>query len=304
VIPVKKSGDAELTRDWLQTGFLRLKTGGQLWTAVDHPRDHWLHEEMKKLFPKVTRLPHNKKGVVYVATKTSEPKKIKNFRAEFSFRDTRSVKNQTSEGGSESPVSRDAEAQRSGALAPTENSPTGARDKTGLIYGVTRPGVFSHRRVDGGARGLIHVMDIPPGARVADIGCGSGTVGFAAALRHPDVTVLAIDSNPRAIECTRQGAELNGLTTITTLLNADALCEPRGTYDVVVGNPPYYSNYRIAEIFLAGARRALKPGGRVWMVTKQPHWFVERMSQMFDDVEEIASKGFKVIVGTQRDSSS
>ncbi|MFN0197221.1 MAG: class I SAM-dependent methyltransferase [Planctomycetaceae bacterium] len=257
VIPVKKSGDGELTRDWLQTGVQRLKIGGQLWTAVDHPRDHWLHEELKRYFPKVKKIPA-KKGVTYIATKTKEIKKVKNFRAEFAF-----------------------------------------RDQGRMIQGVTRPGVFCHRRVDAGARAIMSVMEIAPGNRVADIGCGSGAVGMAAALRHPDVTVLAIDSNPRALECTQRGAEINGITNIVISLNADAVCEPQGEFDVVVGNPPYYSNYRIAEIFLQGASRALRPGGRVWMVTKQPNWFVERMSEMFDNVNEIPAKGYSVIVGTK-----
>ena len=281
VMPVKKTGDAELTRDWLQTGFLRLKVKGQLWAAVDNGRDHWLHEEMKKLFPKVTRLPE-KRGVVYIASKTGEPKKVKNFWADFEFRD---------------PGMREREAG-TGDRGPGRRKSD--EDERRLIRGVSRPGVFSHRRVDEGAMALMNVMEIHPGDRVADIGCGSGMVGIAAALRHPGVTVLALDSNPRAIECTLKGAELNGVTSLTAKLDANAACEPRGTFDVVVGNPPYYSNYRIAEIFLGGAWRGLKPGGRVWMVTKQPNWFVERMSQMFADVEVLASRGYKVILGTKR----
>ncbi|MEX0725485.1 MAG: hypothetical protein WD065_04400, partial [Planctomycetaceae bacterium] len=146
VIPVKKSGDAELARDWLQTGFLRLKTGGQLWTAVDHPRDHWLHDELKKYFPKVTRLPQ-KKGVVYIGTKTSEPKKIKNFWAEFEFRDGRvegpesRVQGQRLRGsgtGDRGPVDLL-------ARSASEGSSSDDFAKGRLIHGVSRPGVFSHR---------------------------------------------------------------------------------------------------------------------------------------------------------------
>ena len=44
--------------------------------------------------------------------------------------------------------------------------------------------------------------------------------------------------------------------------------ETDGTFDVFAGNPPYYSDYRIAEVFLDTARRALKPGGVCYTVCK------------------------------------
>ena len=57
------------------------------------------------------------------------------------------------------------------------------RDRQRLIRAVSRPGVFAHRRVDPGARALMEVMEIEPGARVLDMGCGSGTVALAAVVR-------------------------------------------------------------------------------------------------------------------------
>ena len=38
---------------------------------------------------------------------------------------------------------------------------------------------------------------------------------------------------------------------------------------MALGNPPYYSHYAIAELFLQTALKGLKPGGRVQIVTKQ-----------------------------------
>jgi 16S rRNA G1207 methylase RsmC len=160
--------------------------------------------------------------------------------------------------------------------------------------------VFSHRRLDLGARTLINAMEIRPGMRVLDIGCGSGVVGFAAALRSENVSVLAVDSNARAIDCTIRGAIRNNLTNVETLLNASGECgEPR-TFDLVLGNPPYFSNYRIAEIFLEAARRALKPGGEVLMVTKTPNWFLEHMPRYFQHVEERPAKNYSSVAGRQK----
>src|SRR5262249_28311319 len=93
------------------------------------------------------------------------------------------------------------------------------RDQERLIKAVSRPGVFSHRSLDAGARALINTMVVGDGDRVLDLGCGSGAVALAAAFRASAVTVVAIDSHTRAVECTVQGAKLNELTNVTTILD-------------------------------------------------------------------------------------
>eukprot|EP00456_Euglypha_rotunda_P073534 TRINITY_DN66_c0_g1_i13.p1 TRINITY_DN66_c0_g1~~TRINITY_DN66_c0_g1_i13.p1 ORF type:complete len:147 (-),score=45.73 TRINITY_DN66_c0_g1_i13:23-463(-) len=54
------------------------------------------------------------------------------------------------------------------------------RDRGRLIKVHSRPGVFSHRRIDLGARTLINTMQIKPKMKVLDMGCGVGTVSLAA----------------------------------------------------------------------------------------------------------------------------
>ncbi|HVW02075.1 MAG TPA: methyltransferase [Planctomycetaceae bacterium] len=171
------------------------------------------------------------------------------------------------------------------------------RDQGRLIWCISRPGIFSHRELDGGARALMHIMPVEPGMRVLDIGCGSGAVAMAAAFRADNVQVLAVDSNSRAVDCTRRGAELNELTRIETLVNASGEYGQDRQFDLVLGNPPYFSNYRIAGIFLEAAERALKRGGEVLMVTKTPNWFVEHMSERFNDVRVDETTNYWVVRG-------
>ena len=173
------------------------------------------------------------------------------------------------------------------------------RDGDRLIRAVSRPGVFNHRSLDAGARALLNTMTIREGDRVLEIGSGSGAVSFAAAFRAPGVSIVALDSHSRAVECTENGARLNGLTNVTAILEAAGNAPNAGSYDLVLGNPPYYSDYRIAEIFLQGAKRALKPGGRVLMVSKSPAWFENRMSELFADVRLHAHKLYTVVEATQ-----
>jgi 16S rRNA G1207 methylase RsmC len=173
------------------------------------------------------------------------------------------------------------------------------RDRGRLIRAFSRPGVFSHRHIDPGARQLIEEMRVDTGARVLDIGCGAGVVALAAAFRAEGVTVHAVDSNVRAVRCTQRGAELNGLTNLTTELNADGKYDGSGGYDVALANPPYYSGFRIATHFLTAGRIALRPGGKLLVVTKTPDWYRQNMPQWYEDVSENQRKGYHLFQGVR-----
>jgi 16S rRNA (guanine1207-N2)-methyltransferase len=248
-----RQGDSELTREMLQLGHQRLALSGQMIATIDNLRDHWLHEQLQKLFDKVTRR-LTKDGAIYQVTKHAALRKIKNYAAEFAFRD-------------------------------------GER----LIHLRTRPGVFSHRRLDGGARSLIKAMWIEPGMRVLDLGCGSGAVSIAAALRAPDTHVSAIDSNPRAIESTLWAAERNGVT-VSTALDCEGSTVERGAYDLVLGNPPYYSSFRLARLFIEIAMKAIHCRGKLLVVTKTPQWYADHLPHEFNEVMTEPVGNYTVVI--------
>jgi 16S rRNA (guanine1207-N2)-methyltransferase len=168
------------------------------------------------------------------------------------------------------------------------------RDRDRIIFLYSRPGVFSHRRLDVGARALINAMEIHPKMRVLDLGCGSGAVGIAAALRQPEAEIRAVDSNPRAIECTQLGAQRNNVANLTTCLDADGSNIPAGDFDLVLANPPYYSHYRLAELFLQTTTKSLNERGELLLVTKAPAWFRENLPDWFRDVDERMQKEYHV----------
>jgi 16S rRNA G1207 methylase RsmC len=173
------------------------------------------------------------------------------------------------------------------------------RDQGRLIHAVSRPGVFSHREVDPGGRQLMAAMEITAGDRVLEMGCGSGTVSLAAALRAENVQVFAVDSHARAVECTALGAVRNGLQKIHVQHSAHGPdCEP-GSMDVALANPPYYAGFRIARFFLEAAHAALRPGGRIFVVGKQPEWYAEQMPQWFRDVQLEPSKDYWIARGVR-----
>ncbi|MCA9060668.1 MAG: methyltransferase [Planctomycetaceae bacterium] len=268
VLPTTATGNGEQTQELIQTAFLRLKPGGLLISSTNNPRDSWLHQHLKTVFGKVT-VEKDKRGVVYLCRRSGELKRRRDFCAEAAFRwDDR------------------------------------------LVMLTTRPGVFSHRRVDGGARALIR--SIRPSAsaeqdessaettaavtaeapqplpvtvrKVCDLGCGSGAAAMAAALLYPDAHVLAVDSHAAAVWCTQQNAIRNQIANVETLLTADARLPGDGSWDLILTNPPYYSDYRISELFLQSARTALRKGGQLRLVTKLTDWHSTRMNQLFRTV--------------------
>ena len=72
-----------------------------------------------------------------------------------------------------------------------------------------------------------------------------------------------------------------------------------GTFDVFVGNPPYYSDYRIAEVFLETAVRALKPGGVCYQVVKNAAGLEPVQRRYFPDVEVIRRRNYCVLKSVQ-----
>lgn len=267
VIPFPSKGESALAREYLQQVLQSLHPDGKLFASSDNARDRWLHEQLRSSFQKVTNR-ETAQGRLYIASRPKPLKKVKDSTCWFAF-----------------------------------------RDNERLIHVCSRPAVFSHRRMDNGARALISSLTVADGPRagevvqsgfrVLDIGCGNGSVGFAAALRADNVHVRAIDANARAVQCAALGAERNGIENFSTRLEAAGRCDEPGTFDLALANPPYFSNFRIAEIFVQAAKNSLRPGGRLHFVTKQPEWFADRFVEVFDEVSVLESRGYFVVKATQ-----
>ena len=67
--------------------------------------------------------------------------------------------------------------------------------------------------------------------------------------------------------------------------------------DLAAGNPPYFSHFKIAELFVASAHEALKPGGKALFVTKHPEWFEENMTPRFAKIATRPVRDYVVVSG-------
>jgi release factor glutamine methyltransferase len=102
---------------------------------------------------------------------------------------------------------------------------------------VVLPDVFNPKLLRSGEFLVSQLHLLRSGARVLDLGSGSGAGGVAAA-RH-GCSVVAVDINPAAVRCTRINALLNNVTLDVRHGDLFAPVED-ARFDVVLFNPPYY----------------------------------------------------------------
>jgi release factor glutamine methyltransferase len=79
-------------------------------------------------------------------------------------------------------------------------------------------------------------LSLPAGARVADVGTGSGAIALALKQERPDLAVVATDISFDALAVARSNAERLDLD--VTFVEADLL-DGVGEVDAVLSNPPY-----------------------------------------------------------------
>jgi 16S rRNA G1207 methylase RsmC len=160
---------------------------------------------------------------------------------------------------------------------------------------LSRPGIFSYGKLDDGTRALADCMIIEPGEQVIDLGCGCGAAGIFAGLRAgPDTRITFVDSNVRAVAVASLNATCNELTNFTTLAAWRPSSLPAESADVILANPPYFGRGEIAERFVEYARVALKPRGRLYLVTKLTELFGELLTRSFEEVAADSARGYEV----------
>jgi release factor glutamine methyltransferase len=89
-------------------------------------------------------------------------------------------------------------------------------------------------------------LDLAPasGARVVDLGTGSGCIVVALAVERSDLRILALDNSPEALALARENAARHDVGARIEFVEGDLACPPeswQGTVDLVVSNPPYVS---------------------------------------------------------------
>jgi release factor glutamine methyltransferase len=86
---------------------------------------------------------------------------------------------------------------------------------------------------------------LPQGARVHEVGTGSGAIALALMSERPDLKITASDLSPEAVEAARENAERLGLDFDVRV--AKGLPDDVGEVDLVIANLPYISDETIDQ---------------------------------------------------------
>ena len=272
-----QSMPAELALDQIQDIHANLSDGGTLYAAFEGDPDDAL-KMMRLVWKTVNVLKRAKHAVLFKAVKHGPPVKTRDFSSTW------------------------------------EASVPGGKPLAFTTY----PGCFCHRRPDAGGLALAEVAVREVECRMSnvqtlnsqlstlnclDMGCGCGLVGLLVAdairrqssILNPQSSITLIDSHARAIAAAKVNAARAGIEA-EFILSDDGLPRGRvGEYDLFVGNPPYYSDYRIAEVFLETAYRALKPGGICLTVVKTATGLLALQEKYFRKAEIIKRRGYCVL---------
>jgi SAM-dependent methyltransferase len=109
-------------------------------------------------------------------------------------------------------------------------------------------------------RALRRALDVRPGMRVLDAGCGIGLETARLAAEHPDALVTGLDRNPELLRVARQRSDPPNLCWIEADLAALAL--PAASFDAI-RTERVLMYLPGLERALDGLIRLLRPGGRL-----------------------------------------
>jgi release factor glutamine methyltransferase len=91
----------------------------------------------------------------------------------------------------------------------------------------------------------VAVDKLPEGARVHEVGTGSGAIALALMSERPDLVITASDLSPEAAEAARENAERLGLDLDVRV--AKGYPDDLGEVDMVIANLPYVTDDTIFE---------------------------------------------------------
>ena len=151
---------------------------------------------------------------------------------------------------------------------------------------------------------LASFASLPAGARVVDLGSGSGVISLLLSQKDQAAKVVGLELQDALVERSRRTVALNGFQDRVEIVQGDVRALPTslmpGSFDVVVSNPPYrtvgsgrlalgderaHARHELAGglvDFLTAASSLLKPGGRFFII-----YLAERLPELMAEMRRL-----------------
>jgi 16S rRNA (guanine1207-N2)-methyltransferase len=167
---------------------------------------------------------------------------------------------------------------------------------------LSRPGIFAWDRIDDGSALLADHLPDDLSGHVADFGCGWGYLSREALARAPGISQIdLIDAEHLALDAARVNIVDERASFHWLDLTTEA---PPHTYDAIVCNPPFHtgraSTPALGQQVIEAASRALRPGGRFYMVANRGLPYEPLLNAGFARFETLADNNkFRVSCATR-----
>ena len=155
-------------------------------------------------------------------------------------------------------------------------------------------GLFSKDRIAKSTRILIDNVNVNPGDRILDYGCGYGALGIALADSAPGVDVRMVDSDIRAVRWAQENVRANGVKNAHIVLDHTLDRYSDGDFNVIALNPPIEDGTEAIFEMIDRARPKLRNGGSFYLVAKVRKGaksYMRRISETIGPAKVISKSG-------------
>ena len=162
--------------------------------------------------------------------------------------------------------------------------------------------LFSPSGADRGTLCMLSHVDFNAEQKLLDLGCGTGIVSLAACSYGvlPQNVVMS-DIDETAVATASKNMRANGFEGAICVVSDGFNDIPGKDYDLILSNPPYHTDFKVAKNFIEKGFNRLKLGGRMFMVTKRKEWYKKKMISVFGGVKIYEDDGYFVFEAQKRD---
>jgi 16S rRNA (guanine1207-N2)-methyltransferase/23S rRNA (guanine1835-N2)-methyltransferase len=156
-------------------------------------------------------------------------------------------------------------------------------------------GVFAQQQLDIGARFfLAHIpSNLPPGAKVADLGCGNGVIGLALLQACPDSHLVFCDESWLALQSARDNVARYCPESDSEFYLGDGLAGHDERFDLILLNPPFHDGHvvgdHVARRLFRQSKQALNVGGELRVIGNRHLGYHKLLGKLFGKVEVLGS---------------
>lgn len=165
----------------------------------------------------------------------------------------------------------------------------------------TEESMFSPAHADVGTAAMLSLVEVRPGQKILDLGCGCGIVGISLAGTVGAENVVMADVDPTAVNLAKKNAAAAGFGEITAYVSDGLAQIPDRDFDMILSNPPYHTDYSVAKGFIGEGFHRLKTGGMMVMVVKRPTWYQNRLKSVFGGVRMAEKDGYYIFFAEKRE---